>query len=377
MNQDSPIIDKDYKVWVRCFTFNHSKYIKDALNGFVMQETKFPFICAIVDDCSTDGEQDVIKSFLDNEFKMDSAESFETDYANIIVASHKTNEKCTFIVYFLKYNHYRAKKAKGPYLDFLQDVCPYVATCEGDDYWIDKRKLQMQVDWMDTHDTYTMVCNRTKLYSEKKERYIGENYCYDRSQKVEVKDIINRTGLFISTCSVLYRTSVMDNIPDYWRKCKVGDYPLQIGCAMQGDVYYFNDMMSVYRVQNASSWSANQKLGNFDMDRVAVIKSQVEMFNGFGHDYPKYGKIFALKIADQINRFVPYQNTSKEEINIYLDCFREYINKYSFIGKIDLAIMCSMHRFVTGKVRTVYMWLFRSRYRKRTKMYDIFYKLKV
>ena len=313
-----PILKQDYKVLVRCFTFNQSKYIEDALNGFVMQETNFPFACAIVDDCSTDGEQDVIKSYLDTEFDMESAELYETDYANIVVASHKTNANCSFFVYFLKYNHYSIRKAKGPYLKFLRDVCPYEALCEGDDYWTDKRKLQMQVDWVDAHDTCTMVCNRTRLYSEKKGKFIGENYCYDRSQNVEVKDIINRTGLFISTCSVLYRKSVIENIPDYWRKCKVGDYPLQIGCAMQGDVYYFNDMMSVYRVANSSSWTGTQQWGKFVMGRIGVIRSEVDMFKGFGNDYPKYKKVFTSKVADQINRLIPYRNTSKEEINMYL-----------------------------------------------------------
>ena len=114
-----PILKQDYKVLVRCFTFNQSKYIKDALNGFVMQETDFPFVCAIVDDCSTDGEQDVIKSYLDTEFNMESAELYETDYANIIVAVHKTNINCSFAVFLLKYNHYSLRKPKGPYLKSL------------------------------------------------------------------------------------------------------------------------------------------------------------------------------------------------------------------------------------------------------------------
>jgi len=52
MNINVPLPDKKYKVIVRCITYNHSKYICDALNGFAIQETKFPFICIVVDDAS-------------------------------------------------------------------------------------------------------------------------------------------------------------------------------------------------------------------------------------------------------------------------------------------------------------------------------------
>ena len=56
----------DYKwmVRVRCMTFNHASYIEDAMNGFTIQQTDFPFVCTIIDDASTDGEQEVIKNYL-------------------------------------------------------------------------------------------------------------------------------------------------------------------------------------------------------------------------------------------------------------------------------------------------------------------------
>ena len=57
-----------FKVCVRCSTFNQAKYIEDTMNGFVMQQTDFPFVCCIVDDASTDGEQDVIKKYMDMHF---------------------------------------------------------------------------------------------------------------------------------------------------------------------------------------------------------------------------------------------------------------------------------------------------------------------
>ena len=57
-----------FKVCCMCFTFNQAKYITDAMNGFTMQQTSFPFVCTIVDDASTDGEQEVIKQYVDENF---------------------------------------------------------------------------------------------------------------------------------------------------------------------------------------------------------------------------------------------------------------------------------------------------------------------
>ena len=53
-----------HMVRVSCMTFTHSRFIVDAMNGFCMQQTMFPYICTIFDDCSTDGEQDVIKQYV-------------------------------------------------------------------------------------------------------------------------------------------------------------------------------------------------------------------------------------------------------------------------------------------------------------------------
>ena len=62
--------DKKYLVRVSCMTYNHAPYIVDAMNGFCMQETDFPFVCTIMDDASTDGEQEVIKKYLTDHFDL-------------------------------------------------------------------------------------------------------------------------------------------------------------------------------------------------------------------------------------------------------------------------------------------------------------------
>ena len=92
-----------FPVVVRCFTYNHKPYIEDALKGFCMQETKFPYMCTIVDDASTDGEQEIIKDYLGQHFNLVECEGMEKDTDDYIFyyAQHKQNLNCFFAVFLL------------------------------------------------------------------------------------------------------------------------------------------------------------------------------------------------------------------------------------------------------------------------------------
>lgn len=93
-------------------TFNHKPYIRQCLDGFVMQKTDFPFVAIVVDDASTDNEQEVLWDFIHYELDLTSLQKDETDNFVRVVAPHKINHNCTFVVVFLKYNHTSIKKLK-------------------------------------------------------------------------------------------------------------------------------------------------------------------------------------------------------------------------------------------------------------------------
>jgi len=127
-NLDEPLLT------IKCITYNHEPFIRDALNGFLMQKTDFGFRIVIHDDASTDNTQEIIKHYA-------------RKYPNVI----KT-------VLQEKNLHSRGIK-RGPYVDPLV-AGRYVAFCEGDDYWIDDRKLQMQVDFLENHKGYAFCWTR-------------------------------------------------------------------------------------------------------------------------------------------------------------------------------------------------------------------------
>ena len=240
----------DFKVCIRCFTYNQSKYIAQTMDGFVMQQTDFPFVCCIVDDASTDGEQEVITKYLDEHFIKNDGVSYEkeTDYARIRFVRHKENTKCYFAVLFLKQNHHQIKKPKYQYLYEWQQGTPYQALCEGDDYWIAPDKLQKQVSFLDAHPDYSLVyCdemivgpNSEPLKRRKPKRYSGD--C--RKRIVESN--------FIVTACVCFRYEYFEE----WRilrsqipfSLKLGDRPQWIFLSTKGNFFFFSEPMVAYRL---------------------------------------------------------------------------------------------------------------------------------
>lgn len=329
----------NFMVCVKCATFNHAPYIEDAMNGFCMQQTTFPFVCTIIDDASTDGELEVIHNYIQEHFDLEDKSVVKTEETEDYIycyARHKTNRNCFFAVYFLKYNHYSIKKPKAPYIQEWTHKVKHISLCEGDDYWIDPQKLQKQVDFLESHPDCTMTCCRAKLYSDRQQKYVGERFCYNNNQFVISKEIIERGGLYINTCSILYKREVIDNYPDYCLKCAVGDYPLQIMCAMKGRVYYFNDIMCVYRVENPHSWCSQQKINKTNEERMRAISSEVNMLKGFSKDYPKYSNTFLQRSNYFLIQNLPSSGVSHSVKESYFNFFRKELCHLNLFWKFKV-----------------------------------------
>ena len=245
-----------FRVRVSCMTYNHAKFIQDAMNGFCMQQTDFPFICTIFDDNSTDGEQDVIKQYLENNFIINDdtikMEKETSDYT-MIFTRHKSNINCYFAVYFLKYNHFQLNKNKEQYLLLDWIDTKYIALCEGDDYWTDPEKLQMQVDLLELNPDAYLCCHDFIEYYQHKGCF-AEQSQYVKSQMnfpssnfwVFTKDdFIHK--YFVMTLSCVYRNGhYIKEIPTkkykYYRDTIFQYYVLKKGSGIA-----INKVMGVYR----------------------------------------------------------------------------------------------------------------------------------
>lgn len=247
----------EYRVRVSCMTYNHASFIVDAMNGFCIQETTFPFVCAIIDDASTDGEQEVIKKYLQDNFDLEDqsiVRQEDSDDYILIFARHKTNTNCCFAVLFLKYNHYSIKKDKMHYISELLDNVEYHASCEGDDYWIDPQKLQKQVLFLDSHPDYVLCCHETKRYNQDTgemsfpkhkilDRY-PNGFSFDSSY-----DGWNYDGWLTQTLTNLFRADY-EGKDIYLSMTQRYDVIFSYFITRAGKCFLMPDVMSVYRVHN-------------------------------------------------------------------------------------------------------------------------------
>ena len=233
-----------------------------------MQKTSFRFQVIIHDDASTDGTDDIIREYAEK-------------YPDIIVPIFETENQ------YSKRNGAISRQMNR----LMKGI--YAAYCEGDDYWTDPLKLEKQVSFLEQHPDYIMACNRTRLFSQKKGRFVGETLCYSSDRDIRAEDVILHGGLYIPSCSSVYRWDIRDSFTDYCKNSPVGDYPLQIMCAMKGKIRYFSDCMSVYRIDIHTSWMGKRKTINSEEQlrkRVDELSREMDMLKGFADDYPAYRK---------------------------------------------------------------------------------------
>ncbi len=254
-----PIPKKDYyKVYVQSATYNQSPYIEDCLNGVAMQQTDFPFLHHVVDDCSTDGEQEVIKSWIERECDLETAEYYDNALCTITLAKHKTNPNYTIAAYFLKKNMYGNPKRRELYKPW-EEVCPYIALCEGDDYWIDSNKLQDQVNALDKTPNATMchtsfrcvdqnknIINRPRYENYKKGSKTGD--CFT-GLLIHGNNILTLTTLFRKK---VFESDILKNCPEKY------DYAVFLTAASLGDFVYLNKEYGCYRYVETGAMSTGR-----------------------------------------------------------------------------------------------------------------------
>ena len=242
------VTEPEYLVAIQCYTYNHSAFITDALDGFVKQRTSFPFVAMVVDDASTDDEPTILRDYFNNNFDVtnpDVAYQEKTDYGTLLFARSLMNENCYLALLLLKENHYK-KKSKQQYLGRWMNKAKYLAICEGDDYWTDPCKLQKQVSFLENNKDYSMCFHRTAVLD-----YIG-NGSWLRSFDIKNKDY-NSDELFsqwkVATNSMVFKRECLDYPVSHAERVLNKDIVIVLSCSHIGKVRGMSDYMSVYRIQ--------------------------------------------------------------------------------------------------------------------------------
>jgi len=251
------IIDDNRPVMVtiRCITFNQAPYIRQCLDGFVMQKTNFRFEAIVHDDASTDGTADIVREYSEK-------------YPDIIRPIIETENQFT-IGGFQQINKMIYPLIRGKYL----------ADCEGDDYWTDPLKLQKQVDYLESHPECTLTLSNGYGYIEKEKLTVLLNPIpIKESRVITMHEVLKEKNGLIPTASMLFRKEMVESEPDWCLRAPVGDRPLRMWCAINGTVYYDVTPMVTYRKGSIGSFT--QRVTNIDYAR-SILDNMNVFFDAF------------------------------------------------------------------------------------------------
>lgn len=213
-------------VSIICCTYNHDKYIRQSLEGFVKQKTSFNFEVLIHDDASTDNTAQIIKEF-------------ENKYPNIIKPIYQKENQYSKGVDILQ--TYLYPQAKGK----------YIALCEGDDYWTDPLKLQKQVDLLENNNNYGMCYTKIQTYDQAQNKF-GNVWGGDFTSFNDLL-IENRIPTLTSLINKELLLKYTKDINPSNKNWKMGDYPMWLWFAAESNIAYIPEVTGIYRILSSSA----------------------------------------------------------------------------------------------------------------------------
>lgn len=294
----------DVLVSVCCITYNHEKFIGQAIEGFLIQKTNFPFEIIIHDDASTDSTANIIREYA----KKDS---------RIRAILRETNIKSTGTAVF----PITFEMAKGK----------YIAMCEGDDYWTDPLKLQKQADFLEMENKYSLVYS-ARTVVDRRDNIKREEI--PLKQEYTILDIFN--GMTPYTQTMMFRNNSFlityflsnDNIYS-------GDRTIAYICAMTGNIYCLSDITAAYRETGTGIWSKHSSVEKWITHEEQQNRFHLQL--GWDINNPTY-------IHNAFNNLVTYLFMGIRRPNLFFDKkyrkqillvwkkFR-YMNRYKFLAQ--------------------------------------------
>lgn len=258
------------KVSVCMITYNHGKYLEQAILGVLQQETTFRFELIIGNDCSTDTTDQIVKKLI----------------------KENPNTQCEIVYISHAKNVGSALNAESV---FGRARGQYMALCEGDDFWHDNTKLQQQVDVMDKNPSATICFHAISMVNSDGHRLSEQRLA--EGIKPSFKELFKDN--FIHTPSVMYRIIFDPLLLDWMRDLVVGDWITHLRHAEKGEIIYIDKVMASYRFHGGGVWSMID--GNARKLRwIKVVEAVIENLfpqHELGLNYTKKNCLLALSAS--------------------------------------------------------------------------------
>ena len=237
-------------VSIQCLVYNHEPYLRQCLDGIVMQKTNFRFEAIVHDDCTTDGSRKIIEEYADK-------------YPDIIKPIYETE------------NQYSKNDGSLRRIVYAHLKGKYIAICEGDDYWIAPNKLQMQVYALETNPDCSF-CYTGFINVNENGQEIGRPNYEHLMEVAHSGDILIDLldGNFVMTCTTCFRKDVIMSELNAIVPCKY-DYSLFLTASVLGKAYYISSKTAAYR-KTSTGAMATRKNEIEDM----FLRTQIFFYEG-------------------------------------------------------------------------------------------------
>ena len=224
------------KLSVFVVTYNQEKYIRQCLDGILMQEVDFDYEVVIGEDHGTDGTRAICEEYAQKYPQIRLLPLM--DNLGIVKNWKRVLSECTG---------------------------EYVAMCEGDDYWTDSKKLQKQLNFMESHREFSICCHNVKDLDIRTEELVDDRFTHQTPERTSIYDLSK--GNYIRTVSVVFRNDGCVTFINMPLVTPIADFPLFILLSREGYIYKMNDCMAVYR--DGGVWSN----GNLYMNNTVMIET--------------------------------------------------------------------------------------------------------
>ena len=306
-------------VSIVCTTYNHEKFIANAIDSFLMQVTDFDFEILIGEDCSTDKTRKIVDEYA----------KLNPNKITLVTSEKNVGAMQNFYRLF--------QRSKGK----------YIAICEGDDFWIDPLKLQKQVDYLEENPECTLCFHNGEVVdslNKKLDRLVvpwlknNKKYFGDKSKRYTAGELA-LLG-YIPTASFLFPKFLLENPPEWSFRSVVGDNVIKLITASHGYAYYMNEVMSSYRIGvGGSATTSWLKENNTKEKQIRHNQRFIELFDNF-NEY-SCGK-FEVEL-DHAKRIFEFQNCviQGEWRNIKSTRYKEVYELLNQTEKIKIFFNCS------------------------------------
>lgn len=242
-------------------TYNHANYIRQAIEGVLMQEVDFSWNLIIADDFSTDGTREILLEYKQK----------YPDFISLILQEKNVGPAQNWIDLLNKPNS------------------KYIAYFEGDDYWTNPLKLKKQIEFLEENINYSLVFHNVLVKYEDMNG-INHPFCSNYAETTTISDVIK--NWYIPSVSMVFKRQYIEVVPAWFMNIYNGDYALHLILAHNGKIKYLDEIMGVYR-KNMAALS-----GSYSTER--NNNHLIKLFTFF-NSYSNYS--YTREIGKRINSF--------------------------------------------------------------------------